>query len=126
MNTQLRFETAIKALRKEGVKIRQNVQKCCRHCIGYGDLGMKDEKQPYGYTYGGQGSAIAWRDNQPFLRSELIGHKSYFYRAPKPEESVMFTWGNGSAEKIVEAFRAQGFDVEWDGSDSSCVEVKFN
>lgn len=125
MNTQTRFETAIKALRKDGVKIRQNVQKCCRGCIGYEDLNMKDEEQPYGYTYGGQGFAIVWRDGQPFRKSDLTGRNSY-YRTPKPEESVMFNWGNGSAEKIAEAFRAEGFEVDWDGSEFSCVEVKFN
>ncbi|QGH74001.1 hypothetical protein SEA_HIDDENLEAF_50 [Microbacterium phage Hiddenleaf] len=117
---QIRFENAIKALRKDGLKIRQNIQKCCRGCITEEDLNMKDEEQPYGYTYGGQGFAIVWRDGQPWRKG------SAWYRPTEPEESVMFNWGNGSAEKIAEAFRAEGFEVEWDGSDFSCVEVKFS
>lgn len=124
MNTQqIRFENAIKALRKDGVKIRQNVQKCCRGCIVEADLNMKDANQPYGYTYGGQGFATKWIDDSLFRKSDFTGRNAR-WSDPKPQESVMINWGNGSAEKIAEAFRAEGFTVDWDGQEWSCVEIK--
>lgn len=123
-NQQIRFENAIKALRKDGVKIRQNVQKCCRGCIGYEDLNMKDETQPYAYTYGGQGFATSWSEGALYRRDKLRKSRNYYGMSIRPEESVMFNWGNGSAEKVAEAFRAEGFEVVWDGSEFSCVEVK--
>lgn len=41
-------------------------------------------------------------------------------------DAVYVNHGNGSAEKIAQAFRDGGFEVEWDGNDYSCVEIHVN
>lgn len=108
-----RFTRAMNVLRSEGIAARRNVRKCCRSCITPEDLGMARGDQPYAYTYGGQGHAIA------FAADGGVYYPSDGTRA----ERAWFNHGNGAAERVVEAFRAEGFAVEWSGSDSDCVEV---
>jgi len=123
-----RWMRATKALRKDGVKFLSNVQKCCRGCIDAETLGLKegDTTTPYGYTYGGQGGRVTW--------SEYSGHaeqksetrnRGFRYNREVEPVTVYINHGNGSGEKIAEAFRAEGLKVEWDGSESACVEVTF-
>lgn len=120
---QQRWLEASKALRKEGVQFRFNVSKCCRGCITAEDLNLKDESQPYGYTYGGQGNRIHWDEQgRPYTKG--------FQRHSGPWHETMsrayINHGNGSAPRIVAAFRAAGLDASWDGSQYSCVEVNFS
>lgn len=129
LTMKARFQNAIKEARANGVKVRQNVQSCCRGCVTEEKLGMKREDQPYAFTFGGQGMAYSWidEDEAPVNREDMKRSQRSYYRTRQPKivESVMFNWGNDSAEALVEAFKNNGFDVEWDGSEYSCVEVKF-
>ena len=59
--------------------------------------------------------------------SSMTRKRSYYYRdTANKVDSVYVNHGNGSAEKIVQAFRDGGFEVEWDGNDYSCVEIHVN
>lgn len=119
MTTQDSYRAAVRTLTKQGIKFRSNVRECCRGCIGSEKLGMKDENQPYGYTYGSQGSAFYWNENGEAVQKEEWGS-----RYEKAEE-IYINHGNGSAAYIVEAFREQGIEAEWDGTEYSCVVLNF-
>lgn len=119
-----RWNRAAKALRKDGVHFRTNMMKCCRSCITEADLGLKDDTAPYGYTFGGQGGAIKFNeDGLPYQKAGRSGRR-YGYDYETPVEAYI-NHGNGAGEKIAAAFRAEGFDVDYDGSEYKTVTVKF-
>lgn len=112
--TENRFKRAVVAARKSGVHMRTNIVECCRGCVTSEKLNLKDETQPYGWTYGGQGRYLRWN---------IFGDAVYEDRGSKPYGSVFYNWGNGSAEAIKAAFEAEGFQVNWDGSEFASVEI---
>jgi len=117
--TQERFKNAVKAIRKDGILWRTNVRQCCRGCITPKQLGMSshEDPNPYAYTYGSQGSAIKWnRDGTPTVD---VGR----YQSVPAKIEMFVNWGNGSAEKVLAAFRAEGFTADWTGSEHHCVIV---
>lgn len=124
MNTEStveeRFKAAVVAVRRQGVKIRQNVRKCCRGCIMPSDLGFPaeaDDKSeipgPYAYTFGGQGQALKWAHGEP------VDSRG------RPEAEAWFNHGGGGGDVVAETFREFGFTVEWDGTEVQCVKVIF-
>lgn len=121
--TKERYAAAVKAIRKSGVAIRQNVQACCPGCAEpfKTTKGFDAETTPYAWNFGGQGGALKWAGNgdKALLTDGYLGYGG----AERASVTVYFNHGNGSAERIVEAFRAEGFDVKWDGEQHSCVEV---
>lgn len=59
--------------------------------------------------------------------SSMNRQRSYYYRDNGGKvDSVYVNHGNGSAEAIVQAFRDGGFEVEWDGSEYSCVVINID
>jgi hypothetical protein len=119
------FNNAKKEIRTLGVKVKVNVMECCRGCIGTEKLGLKDENQPYIYTYGGQGNAISWVDGLPFLRSDA---KKWRLSDKDLVNSEYFNHGNLTPElskQIVEIFQRNGFVVNWDGGEFHCIEIDF-
>ncbi len=120
--TKERYAAAVKAIRKSGVAIRQNVMACCRGCAEpfKTTKSFDPETTPYAWNFGGQGRALRWaEDGEKAIRDNS---RSYGY-SEVTTETVYFNHGNGSAERIVEAFKAEGFEVTWDGEQHSCVEV---
>jgi hypothetical protein len=124
LTVQEQWKSAVRNLRAEGVHVRQNVMACCRGCITSDKLGVKAEGEPLAYTYGGQGGAYSWVDDQLFYRDSLRPRRWGVSR-PQSVEAVYFNHSNGSGQRIFDAFTDQGFKVEWDGSDMSCVVIKF-
>lgn len=122
--TKERYAAAVKAIRKSGVAIRQNVQACCRGCAEpfKTTKNFDEETTPFAWNFGGQGGALRWSGNgqETYLPSDTY---RYGRQANPSTQKVYFNHGNGSAERIVEAFKAEGFEVEWDGEQHSCVEV---
>lgn len=118
--TKERYAAAVKAIRKSGVAIRQNVQACCSGCAEpfKTTKGFDAETTPYAWNFGGQGGALKWAENG----REALLPSDYFY-ADRTDVTVYFNHGNGSAERIVAAFKAEGFDAEWDGEQHSAVKV---
>ena len=125
---QQAFKNVGKALRKEGVQFRMNVMEWCRGCISSEKLGLKNEDQLYGFTYGGQGQRITWNEQDEMVYASSMNRKrSFYYRDNGGKvDSVYVNHGNGSAEKIAQAFRDGGFEVEWDGNEYSCVVINID
>ena len=125
---QQAFKNVGKVLRKEGVQFRFNVMECCSGCISAEKLNLKNEDQPFGFTYGGQGGRVTWNSEDQAVYADSLTKKSRYGRPSSGEivDAVYVNHGNGSAEKIVKAFRDGGFEVEWDGTDYSCVEIHVN
>lgn len=112
--TKQKFNRALRNTRKEGIKVLQNVQECCRSCITSEKLGLTDDSQPYAFTYGGQGSAYRWLDNGPVTRKHWA-----------PVKVIYFNHDNGAAEVLFRNLKAEGLNVTWSGSDYQCVTVTF-
>lgn len=123
MPAEERWKFAVKVIRKNGIRFRQNVQSCCRGCVGADTLGMKSEDEPVIWTFGGQGNAVVWEDGVLRYRSSRFP----FCNAAVTE--VFFNHSNldtATAERVVGIFRECGFDARWDGSNSSCITVHFD
>lgn len=131
-DTETRYKQAVKDARAAAkaagvpIKIRQNVMTCCRGCTSNEDLGLPkdDDSTAYAYTFGGQGNRIQWRKGNPVFGARKP--KGYGYmESASLETKAYWNHGNGSAPFLKEAFEANGFEVEWDGSDAQCVIVNF-
>lgn len=112
-STRQRWDRAIRNARKAGVTIAVNVRICCYSCTTPEHLGMTDEEEktePYAWIIGTQGQAVRF--------DRTTGE-------PRPETHDVphFKWSNGAGQILAEAFRAEGFKVEWDGDDARAVGV---
>lgn len=117
------WKLAIKVIRANGIKVRQNVQACCPGCITSEQLRMTSPDQPVIYTYGGQGAAYAWEDGVCYTRKSVRAWSGVEI------QSLWFNHTNLTDEQanwVVSVFRAHGFEAEWDGSHSTCIEVHPN
>lgn len=113
-------------LRRKGIAFRINVMECCRGCVSYEKLGAKSEQQPYGFIYGGQGNRVRWNENGELVSANPSSkRRSYYGSIARKIDHLYVNHGNGSAKEIVSAFREDGFDVEWDGNEYSCVKISF-
>lgn len=112
---QKRYRKATNDIRRNGVKFRTNVRACCRSCITEEQLGIQEGDTNYGYTYGGQGSAVS-----------ISGNKAYYQSDKSPAEEIYINYGSLDAGRIIQdAFVKNGFNVEWDGDGHSCVIITF-
>lgn len=127
-STQKRFQEAVRIIRANGIKWAFNVQACCRSCASpearwEGKKNYDPYTTPVGWTFGGQGSAIYWLDGEP-AKMEYSSYYRKMVKAHLTEEVSTFVYhDNDSAALIADAFRMMGFEVKWDGSNLSAVEV---
>lgn len=124
-----RFKAALKQARRDGAKVRTNIQECCRGCVTWQKLGFKSEEEsettPLAWTYGGQGGAVTWMNGEAFYRAELNRRTRWYSNSERARVDVIwFNHSNGGAEIIAKAMKDQGFEVDWDGSEYKCVGVK--
>lgn len=117
--TKERWNNAVRAIRKTGVAIKQNIRECCNSCITLDQIGAKTDTQPWAYTYGGQGFATKWENDY-----KMVAASTPRDVRGVPVTEVYFKHGNGSAQVVADTFRDNGFIVEWNGSDSRAVVVK--
>lgn len=113
-----RWNLAIKALRKSGVAVQQNIGGCCNSCSEpfKGVKSFDPESTPAAWFIFAQDQGIKWhKDGLAVVPKQ--------YTVLEQAKPVFFNHANGSAARIVEAFEAQGFDVEWDGNDATSVKV---
>lgn len=118
------WQVALREVRRQGIKVRQNVRKCCRSCIMPENLGLNpDENHPYVYTYGGQENAYSWYNDELVYTHTLRKYHT------KKVERVFFNHGGeggtAAATILVDILTRHGFDVEWNGDQGSCVIVNF-
>lgn len=148
---QRNFEQAVIQTQIAGVVALINVESCCRSCASH-EMSLQGVKEDTDvvWTFAGQGNRIEWHDGKPMRMEE---HESYpepsyhteiddegnevevedddeepdvEYR-PVPAEDVYLYHSGGvkAATTAVEKFREAGFEVEWDGTESDAVLVKF-
>jgi hypothetical protein len=145
---QKNWEKAVMQTQMAGVVTLINVDSCCRSCASaeMADQGVKEDTALV-WTFAGQGSRLEWHDGVPMQMEEheLEPEPSYStevdddgneieveeyddpdieYR-PVRADSVYLYHQAGGAEVAVEKFKEAGFDVEWDGSESTAVLVNF-
>lgn len=121
--TKERWAKAVKALRKSGVATRQNVSSCCQGCAEpfKNTKSFDAESTPYAWNFGGQGMNLVWSGNG---KKALANRDRYGYGVQDVDQvTVYFNHGNGSAQRIVAAFEAEGFEVTWDGEQHSSVGI---
>lgn len=133
--TEERYKAAVAAIKAGGVTVRVNVRSATLGSVAVEQLGIKSTDAPYAFTWGGQGNAVHWRDDGEAYTGERY---PTFRRRTKdrpwlatPENlaryrAIRIYWYHGgpAAQVIADAFRAQGFTVEWDGSAEKSVVVQ--
>lgn len=119
-----RFKAALRETRRAGVKVRQNVRECCRSCVDLDKLGLANWDVPHVWTYGGQGSAYRWgADGVPYYYPSGRGWR---YTEDERLERIYFNHGGPgvvAATALVDAMKAQGITVEWNGSEGQCPQI---
>ena len=121
---QTMFDLAVKTIRSYGIKVRRNVQSCCRGCVTPNQLGVKSSNHPIIWHFGGQGDAFTW----DMHGNAVYRHGDRFTKG-QPVDTIYFNWSNLSDEQaraVVAVFRNHGFDAEWDGNDMRCIQVHPN
>lgn len=128
---EVRFNNALKAIRKQGVKARRNVSGCCGSCIAA--EGTHKEGEPIIWHFGGQGHAFGFKssDGLPYYQSDL--NDSWRYRRADAIESVYFNHDGLSANdlpndfgcKVLSIFADHGITVHWDGNQYQSIEIDF-
>src|SRR3546814_6690299 len=110
--TKERYAAAVKAIRKSGVAIRQNVSACCSGCAEpfKTTKGFDAETTPYAWNFGGQGGALKWAENG----REANLPSDYFYAHPN-DVTVYFNHRKRPAALIVPALTADGVVAPWCG-----------
>jgi hypothetical protein len=145
---QKKYEQAIMQTQMAGVVTLVNVESCCRSCASYemSEQGVKDDTKLV-WTFAGQDSRVEWLHGKPMrmVEHELEGDVYYETEEddegnevevecygdpdvevrPEPAEDVYWYHSAGGAATLVEKMREAGFEVEWDGSESTAVLVKF-
>lgn len=135
--TEERFQAAVTAVQAQGVHLTLNVMTCCNGCTGATDVGLTDETldtTPHAWHFGGQGAELVWDNGKPRFMNEMpedddedderesFGRRNY----TRPADVLWFNHGGPdlkAAQTLTEAFRGQGFTVEWNGTDDECVQV---
>lgn len=123
MTTQDRWRRAITQARAAGAIVQTNVKVCCHGCTTREDLDMTEEQQestPYAYFLSTQGRRVR------FVGTARPGNLNRGVRGEPTDETrdvCYFAHGNGGGQILADAFRAEGFDVDWDGTERKSVGV---
>lgn len=153
LGAQARFMTAVDAINQAGVRFVFNVDTDCRCCVVESDLGIESKDVPYAWTHGGPVDEVHWDESGDPYTLELepececdngeewdeeIEESSYYeytcdlcsghWRPDSyPASSLYVNHGPDLSVPtlVTQVFRDHGFQVEWDGSLTSCVEVHF-
>lgn len=116
-----RWQEAVKVIRAQGITARQNARKCCRGCL---TIDLNNELGPdarWAFTYGSQLSGFRWDSDTIMMKREGRGAGAY-----KAEGVYWYFKSEGVAQIVKDAFEAQGFTVDWDGSPMQAVRVLVN
>jgi len=152
-DTKPRYDRAVAALEAQDIAFTDLVDECCRSCALSGDAIKEGSTGAYAWTFIGQDPKLIWVDGvlrefeeyydededdlddgfeddeeQDETTSEDIDKSDtllgaapdlyvYYGTTGEEEESLEI------AKKVAEAFKAEGFEVKWDGTtnDSICL-----
>jgi hypothetical protein len=137
--TEERFEAAVTAVQAQGVHFRLNVMSCCNGCATASHVGLTEEAletTPHAWNLGSQDNELVWQDGEPRFLNEMVEdddeddeYESFGRRRHAYTREADVLWlnhggpGLKAAQALTEAFRGQGFTVEWNGTDSEAVQV---
>jgi hypothetical protein len=112
-NAYTAYQAAVKAVRKQGINIAQNLagDGCACGCSGYKTpkaWGDKNTAENYAFTR--KRDALDWNSYS------TIGRAFWAWSGVTPS-------GAPIAAAVLEAFTSHGFKTEWDGTEYSCVIV---
>lgn len=107
---EVRFDKALKTIRKAGITAKRNVMGCCRSCI---DLGLATNV-PVVWHYGGQGNRTSIVGNYADADTMYFNHSNL-----ATDDGV-----TSAGEVVLKAFEDNGFEVEWDKTSWKCLVVK--
>lgn len=113
-----RWNAALKAARKAGVAVQQNIAGCCYGCAEpfKGNKKVDLDSTPLAYFIHAQGMGISWNTD-----GTAVAPNEYGFATDR--KAIYFHHRNGGAQALAAAFREQGFEVEWDGTMSDTVKV---
>lgn len=132
------YKAAVRFVRAAGVTVRLNVPSATRGSTTLVQLGIPDwTSTPYAWTWAGQGNRVRWVDGEMYSGD---GFERYWrqtrdrqglrtaarlaqYRA---KDVCWYHGGPGidAARVVADAFKAEGFEVDWDGTEHKAVTVK--
>ena len=111
LTVKQRWDDALKAVRSAGVVVKTNVNVCCHSCTLMSDLGLEEDATvPYAYFLRTQGRRVS------FTAAGAVSKST--------SDVVFFNWTGEAAVRLVSAFRAQGFEIDWDGTAARAVGIK--
>lgn len=126
VNTAQRWSNAIQEIKHSDITVRENVDAECGCCINWEDLGLSSPDEAFAFTY---------EDGRYFFHHDVLVLEDYededddddedVSSAPTltPLTAIYFNHGNGAGEQIAAAFKSNGFDVDWDGTDEMTVTI---
>lgn len=120
LTLQDKVKTAFRAIRKLGISAKFNVAGCCRSCISFHAGVEHGEDHQVVWHYGGQGNKIVWDGGEPWVRG--VWGNNY---VPENRMYLNHSLTPDNAELVLQALRDHGLTVEWDGSESQCIEIVF-
>jgi len=116
---ETRFNTALKEIRKGGVKARRNVMGCCRSCsIGQDHV---DDNTPFIEHFGGQGNRFMLQDNYAYYvtgTSDPI-NKLYFSHDGLVKNGQLTEHGL----MVIDTFERNGIVIDWDRTNSMSIVI---
>jgi hypothetical protein len=124
---QVRFDNAMKEIRKQGIRARRNVPGCCRSCLTA--TGKLPEGFPLIWHYGGQGSWFGFCGGLPYRARDR-------WTWGKSVKTVWFNHEglnndddgkpNEYGQKVLAIFQKHKIVTDWDGTSSMCIGVVFD
>lgn len=131
-----RFNAAVLAAQGTGgsVGVYPNYDSCCRSCAFY-EL-EQDHAHPFAFFFKQQGHEIRFIDGIPHNVEEMwnddfedfdedeedVALSEYFRRAT---HTYWYFNELEAGKAVADAFRAEGFEVVWDGTEGAAVKVLF-
>lgn len=138
MTTQNRYNAAIRAAKAAGVTVRINVEAATRGSVTPAQIGVQDvNSDRYAFTWAGQGNRVRWVDGEAYsgeryARFMRQTRQRRYLRTPDKLAQYRATdvcWYHGgpgadAARVLADAFKTEGFEVDWDGTAYRAVIVK--
>jgi hypothetical protein len=120
---EARYGRAILSIAEQGVMVLENYPMCCGSCASaeMANAGLGEDDK-VAYFISEQGHGIFWKDGEPWEREEWEDARP----EERPKKHVYWNHsGEDTAEILTKAFRAEGFDVTWDGNPAKCPTINF-
>lgn len=131
LTTETRWRNALAEVQSKGVLVYDNYPACCGSCA-YAEIEDTHPGTDHISFINSQGrgvkfiNGVAYNYEMEAEYDEDTDDYTNEVEVTRLAERVYWTHSTGRAAHVAfDAFVAQGFEVDWNGSDARCVEVKF-